>query len=80
MNFQRINCLGCDYGEQKLSCKECLNLLPPPAFYTYSDTGKLYKKCIPSYNAKVECNCRKLVNRTNLNNLFCLSLKQFETV
>ena len=42
MNFQRTNCGSCENGEQEISCKECLKLLPSTAFYTYSHTGKLF--------------------------------------
>ena len=53
-----MNCLKCDDDTEstlrKISCKECSKNLPPTAFYTLSHTGKLHKKCISCYNAKVE--------------------------
>ena len=69
MNLQSKNCDGCEFSCTKggFACKECLKLLPPSDFYTYSHTGKLYKKCISCYNAKVECKCGKRISRSNLN-------------
>ena len=70
MIYQRIKCGGCDDCEHKVSCEECVKLLPPTAFYTYWHTVSYIKKCILCYNAKVESNCGKFVNRTNLNKHF----------
>ena len=49
----------------KFLVKSVLNYYHPLLFIP-THTGKLYKNCI-CYNFKVECNCGKLVNRTNLN-------------
>ena len=66
MNFQRRNCGSCDDCEHKVSCKECSNYYHRLLFIP-THTRVSCIKCISLLNAKVECNCGKLENRTNLN-------------